>query len=218
MCACAASTRLTRPRTPTAMSISISRTSAPASQAVIWRSVSAASAQARGRAGSGRQRTHHHLSRSHRNTRSWWRRSSRPGSARSWRWSRSARGSSPPKGCSTRRRKQRLPFLPDVIGVVTSPTGAVIRDILHRLAARFPRHVIVWPVRVQGEGSAEEVAAAIHGFNALPARRAAGPTSSSSRAAAARSRICGRSTRRSWCGRRPPAQSRSFRRSAMRPT
>src|SRR5882724_7536958 len=64
-------------------------------------------------------------------------------------------------------RKQLLPFLPELIGVVTSPTGAVIRDILHRLADRFPRHVIVWPVRVQGEGSAEEVAAAIHGFNAF---------------------------------------------------
>src|SRR6202166_4773860 len=69
-------------------------------------------------------------------------------------------------------RKQLLPFLPAVIGVVTSPTGAVIRDILHRLADRFPRHVVVWPVRVQGEGSAEQVAAAIRGFNALPA---AGP-------------------------------------------
>src|SRR5712671_1526253 len=64
-------------------------------------------------------------------------------------------------------RKQLLPFLPDVIGVITSPTGAVIRDILHRLSDRFPRHVIVWPVRVQGEGSAEEVAAAIHGFYAF---------------------------------------------------
>jgi exodeoxyribonuclease VII large subunit len=64
-------------------------------------------------------------------------------------------------------RKQPLPFLPEVIGVITSPTGAVIRDILHRLADRFPRHVLVWPVRVQGEGSAEEVAAAITGFNAL---------------------------------------------------
>ena len=52
-------------------------------------------------------------------------------------------------------RKQLLPFLPELIGVVTSPTGAVIRDILHRLADRFPRHVIVWPVRVQGDGSAE---------------------------------------------------------------
>ncbi len=66
-------------------------------------------------------------------------------------------------------RKQLLPFLPAVIGVVTSPTGAVIRDILHRLADRFPRHVVVWPVRVQGEGSAEQVAGAIRGFNALPA-------------------------------------------------
>jgi exodeoxyribonuclease VII large subunit len=65
-------------------------------------------------------------------------------------------------------RKQLLPFLPDVIGVVTSPTGAVIRDILHRLADRFPRHVLVWPVKVQGEGAAEQVAAAIRGFNALP--------------------------------------------------
>jgi exodeoxyribonuclease VII large subunit len=65
-------------------------------------------------------------------------------------------------------RKQLLPFLPQVIGVVTSPTGAVIRDILHRLDDRFPRHVIVWPVRVQGEGSAEEIARAIEGFNALP--------------------------------------------------
>src|SRR4030088_1924790 len=65
-------------------------------------------------------------------------------------------------------RKQLLPWLPDVIGVVTSPTGAVIRDILHRLQDRFPRHVLVWPVRVQGEGSAEQIAAAIRGFNALP--------------------------------------------------
>ena len=65
-------------------------------------------------------------------------------------------------------RKQLLPYLPRVIGVVTSPTGAVIRDILHRLEDRFPAHVIVWPVRVQGETSAAEVAAAIQGFNALP--------------------------------------------------
>jgi len=64
-------------------------------------------------------------------------------------------------------RKRALPFLPAVIGVVTSPTGAVIRDILHRLEERFPRHVLVWPVRVQGEGSAAEVAAAIEGFNAI---------------------------------------------------
>jgi exodeoxyribonuclease VII large subunit len=65
-------------------------------------------------------------------------------------------------------RKQLLPYLPEVIGVVTSPSGAVIRDILHRLAERFPRRVLVWPVKVQGEGSAAEVAAAITGFNALP--------------------------------------------------
>jgi exodeoxyribonuclease VII large subunit len=64
-------------------------------------------------------------------------------------------------------RKRKAPFLPRVVGVVTSPTGAVIRDILHRLADRFPVRVIVWPVRVQGETSAAEVAAAIDGFNAL---------------------------------------------------
>lgn len=64
-------------------------------------------------------------------------------------------------------RKQLLPFLPNVIGVITSPTGAVIRDILHRLDDRFPRHVIVWPVRVQGETSAAEIANAIYGFNEL---------------------------------------------------
>ncbi|MTJ79797.1 MAG: exodeoxyribonuclease VII large subunit [Telmatospirillum sp.] len=65
-------------------------------------------------------------------------------------------------------RKRPIPFLPDVIGVVTSPTGAVIRDILHRLADRFPRHVLLWPVAVQGEGAAQQGAAAIAGFNALP--------------------------------------------------
>ncbi len=64
-------------------------------------------------------------------------------------------------------RKRELPFLPDVIGVVTSPSGAVIRDILHRLADRFPRRVLVWPVAVQGERAAGEVAAAIAGFNKL---------------------------------------------------
>jgi exodeoxyribonuclease VII large subunit len=65
-------------------------------------------------------------------------------------------------------RKRPLPWLPEVIGVVTSPTGAVIRDILHRLEDRFPRRVLVWPVRVQGEGSAEQIAGAIRAFNALP--------------------------------------------------
>jgi exodeoxyribonuclease VII large subunit len=66
-------------------------------------------------------------------------------------------------------RKKPIPYLPRVVGVITSPTGAVIRDILHRLADRFPRHVVVWPVRVQGETSAAEVAGAIRGFNALRA-------------------------------------------------
>ncbi|TMJ28894.1 MAG: exodeoxyribonuclease VII large subunit [Alphaproteobacteria bacterium] len=65
-------------------------------------------------------------------------------------------------------RKRPLPFLPEVIGVVTSPSGAVIRDILHRLAERFPRRVLIWPVAVQGERAAAEVAAAIAGFNRLP--------------------------------------------------
>ncbi|MBN9602273.1 MAG: exodeoxyribonuclease VII large subunit [Afipia felis] len=71
------------------------------------------------------------------------------------------------EGLFDESRKQLLPWLPEVIGVVTSPTGAVIRDILHRLEDRFPRRVLVWPVRVQGEGSAEQIAAAINGFNAL---------------------------------------------------
>jgi exodeoxyribonuclease VII large subunit len=64
-------------------------------------------------------------------------------------------------------RKRKLPMLPEVIGVVTSPSGAVIRDILHRLRDRFPRRVLLWPVVVQGEDAARQVAAAIRGFNAL---------------------------------------------------
>ncbi|QFS83871.1 Exodeoxyribonuclease 7 large subunit [Roseivivax sp. THAF40] len=64
-------------------------------------------------------------------------------------------------------RKQPIPFLPEVIGVVTSPSGAVIRDILHRLRDRFPRKVLIWPVAVQGQACAPEVARAIQGFNAL---------------------------------------------------
>ena len=72
------------------------------------------------------------------------------------------------EGLFAPERKRRLPYLPRVIGVVTSPTGAVIRDILHRLEDRFPRQVLVWPVRVQGETCAAEVAAAIRGFNAIP--------------------------------------------------
>ncbi len=66
-------------------------------------------------------------------------------------------------------RKRALPFLPAVIGVVTSPTGAVIRDILHRLADRFPRPVLLAPVAVQGERAAGQIVAAIEGFNAMPA-------------------------------------------------
>src|SRR4051812_19268560 len=66
-------------------------------------------------------------------------------------------------------RKKKLPFLPEVIGVVTSPTGAVIRDIMHRLEARFPRRVLLWPVAGQGEKAAAEIAAAIAGFNGFKA-------------------------------------------------
>lgn len=71
------------------------------------------------------------------------------------------------EGLFAPENKKPLPFLPEVIGVVTSPSGAVIRDILHRLRDRFPRHVLVWPVRVQGEQSAEEITRAIEGFNRL---------------------------------------------------
>jgi exodeoxyribonuclease VII large subunit len=71
------------------------------------------------------------------------------------------------EGIFDAERKKQLPFLPSRIGVVTSPTGAVIRDILHRLADRFPRDVLLWPVKVQGEGAANEIAKAINGFNAL---------------------------------------------------
>lgn len=73
------------------------------------------------------------------------------------------------EGLFDAERKRQLPFLPDVIGVVTSPTGAVIRDIMHRLSDRFPRRVLVWPVLVQGETAAEQVAAAIRGFNGFSA-------------------------------------------------
>src|SRR5437764_759673 len=81
------------------------------------------------------------------------------------------------EGLFDEARKQLLPYLPNVIGVVTSPTGAVIRDILHRLSDRFPRRVLLWPVRVQGDGSAERGRAA---------RRAAPETRFARRAAAAR--------------------------------
>ncbi len=71
------------------------------------------------------------------------------------------------EGLFAAERKQAPPFLPAHIGVVTSPTGAVIRDILHRLSDRFPRRVTVWPVQVQGEGAAAQIVAAIEGFNAM---------------------------------------------------
>lgn len=71
------------------------------------------------------------------------------------------------EGLFADERKRPLPFLPRVVGIVTSPTGAVIRDMLHGFSERFPTRVIVWPVRVQGEGSAAEVTRAVKGFNAL---------------------------------------------------
>ena len=71
------------------------------------------------------------------------------------------------EGLFAAERKRALPYLPRVIGVVTSPTGSVIRDILHRLADRFPIHVLVWPVLVQGQGAAEQVAAAVRGFSTM---------------------------------------------------
>jgi exodeoxyribonuclease VII large subunit len=71
------------------------------------------------------------------------------------------------EGLFSPERKQLIPFMPNVVGVVTSPTGAVIRDILHRIADRFPVHVLVWPVRVQGETAGPEATAAVAGFNAL---------------------------------------------------
>ena len=71
------------------------------------------------------------------------------------------------EGLFDEANKRPLPFLPRTIGIVTSPTGAVIRDILHRLADRCPTHVLVWPVAVQGEAAAGQVAAAIRGFAGL---------------------------------------------------
>lgn len=79
------------------------------------------------------------------------------------------------EGLFDESRKKRLPLLPDVIGVVTSPTGAVIRDIMHRLDDRFPRHVLLWPVMVQGDGSAQQIARAINGFNSLDGSRVPRP-------------------------------------------
>lgn len=72
------------------------------------------------------------------------------------------------EGLFAPERKKKIPFLPEVIGVITSPTGAVIRDIMHRLNDRFPRHVLLWPSLMQGDEAAAQVAAAIRGFNAIP--------------------------------------------------
>jgi exodeoxyribonuclease VII large subunit len=71
------------------------------------------------------------------------------------------------EGLFDEARKQPIPFLPEIVGVVTSPTGAVIRDIMHRLEDRFPRPVLLWPVSVQGERAASDIVSAIEGFNAL---------------------------------------------------
>ena len=72
------------------------------------------------------------------------------------------------EGLFAPERKKKIPFLPEVIGVVTSPSGAVIRDIMHRLNDRFPRRVLLWGALMQGDGAAEQVAAGIRGFNAIP--------------------------------------------------
>jgi exodeoxyribonuclease VII large subunit len=72
------------------------------------------------------------------------------------------------EGLFAAARKKKIPFLPDVIGVISSPTGAVIRDIMHRLTDRCPRRVLLWPVNVQGERAASDVAAAVRGFNGFP--------------------------------------------------
>lgn len=79
------------------------------------------------------------------------------------------------EGLFEQNRKRKLPWLPEVIGVITSPTGSVIRDILHRIEERFPRKILLWPVLVQGDGAAEQVANAIAGFNRItPAGKSAG--------------------------------------------
>ena len=71
------------------------------------------------------------------------------------------------EGLFAQERKKALPYLPEVIGVVTSASGAVIRDILHRISDRFPRPILLWPVLVQGEGAADQISQAINGFNRM---------------------------------------------------
>ena len=72
------------------------------------------------------------------------------------------------EGLFDQAHKQKIPFLPDTIGVITSASGAVIRDIIHRVTDRFPSHILLWPAPVRGEGAAEKIAAAIEGMNNLP--------------------------------------------------
>ncbi|MFV0626252.1 MAG: exodeoxyribonuclease VII large subunit [Alphaproteobacteria bacterium] len=72
------------------------------------------------------------------------------------------------EGLFDQRHKKKIPFLPEKIGVITSASGAVIRDIIHRVTDRFPSHILLWPTPVQGEGAAEKIAAAVEGFNKLP--------------------------------------------------
>mgnify|MGYP002860264180 CR=1 FL=1 len=79
------------------------------------------------------------------------------------------------EGLFASEHKQKIPYLPQVIGVVTSPTGAVIRDIIHRIRDRFPVRIVVWPTPVQGEGAADKIAAAIKGFNNIPSGNANRP-------------------------------------------
>ena len=152
MCACAARFRAIAGRTRPATSISTSRTSAPRIDGVIWKGVSRACAFSPKTGWRSSPPAASPPIPARRSTRSSSRRWSRPASARCWRQLEERRRSSPPKACSTRRASSCCRYLPTVIGVVTSPTGAVIRDILHRLGDRFPRHVLVWPVRVQGDG------------------------------------------------------------------
>ena len=138
--------------------------------AVIWRlDLPAPALQAAGRAGDGGDRQAHDLP----EPLALPDRRGEPGAGGRRRPHGAARGAAQearrPRACSTPAARSPIPYLPRVIGVVTSPTGAVIRDILHRLRDRFPSRVLVWPVRVQGEGAAEEVAAAVRGFNALAA-------------------------------------------------
>ena len=111
------------------------------------------------------------------------------------------------EGLFDEARKQLIPFLPAMIGVVTSPTGAVIRDILHRISRPLPARVLVWPVRVQGETLRRRSRRRDRRLQ-RDARGGRARMFSSSRAAAARSKTSGASTRRSSCARRQRASSR----------